>query len=308
VTLPAGWWPDTEADEQLVRDLLTRLPDELSHVRDLPMRFVAEGWDNSVWRVGEGLAARIPRRPLAAPLLVTEARWLDEVAGPVHARGVAVPRVVRLSPPGRHPHPWLLVTWVEGRLVEHRPVADRDGLVTPLAVALSALHRPAPAEAPLNHFRGPDLRDLSPLRPDVLAYARRLLGHDVVEGVLSVLQDAAAAPTWPWARTWCHGDLHPRNLVVTPQGGLGILDLGDLTSGEPAVDLAVLWLALDEQQRSRCLAPLAGATAADGRPLYDEHVGVRARGWAARFVLAVAGNEPAPFESTLRHAVRQLLG
>lgn len=308
MTLPAGWWPDTEVDEQLVRHLLADLPDELSHVRDLPVRFVAEGWDNSVWRVGEELSARIPRRPLAAPLVVSEARWLEEVAAPVRAHGVAVPRVVRLSPPHRHPHPWLLLSWVEGRLVEHLPVPDRDGMVTPLTVALSALHRPAPVEAPLNPFRGPDLRDMPPPRPDVLANARRVLGHDVVEEFLTVLDQAAAVPTWPWARTWCHGDLHPRNLVMTPQEGLGILDFGDLTSGDPAVDLAVLWVALDEQQRSRCLAPLAGATAADGRALYDDHVGVRARGWAARFVLAVAGHEPEPFGATLQHAVGQLLG
>lgn len=308
MTLPDGWWPDVEVDEVRVRHLLGDLPDDLAHVRDMPLRFVAEGWDNSVWRVGAELSARVPRRPLAAPLVVNEARWLDEAASPVRDLGVDVPRVVRLVPPGRHPHPWLLVTWVEGDLLEPLPVRDRAGLAESLVTALVALHRPAPVEAPTNPFRGVDLRELPPPRPEVLSAARVVLGGDVVDGLDRVLAGAAEVPSWPRPRAWCHGDMHPRNLVVTSLGGLGILDFGDLTAGDPAVDLGVLWLALDAPHRARCLAALEKAARPDGSGVYDAHVVARARGWAARFVLGVAGNAPGPFEGTLRHAVTQLLG
>jgi aminoglycoside phosphotransferase (APT) family kinase protein len=298
--LPDGWHPDVEVDEHLVRRLLADLPHDLLHLRDLPLHFVAEGWDNSIWRVGPDLAARVPRRPLAAPLLRHEARWSNQATSPLVDHGLAVPRVVHLTPPGRlHPHPWLLVTWVEGAMLEELPLAERGELVDRLATALPALHRPAPPEAPVNPFRGPDLRDIAPPREPVVTAARRRLGGKVVAGLLSVLDEGLAAPPWPGDRVWCHGDLHPRNLLRTPDGGLGVIDLGDVTAGDPAVDLGVLWTTSPEEQRRRCVATLS--------PAYDGHVWTRARGWAARFVLAVAGNAPEHFGATLRHAVVQLL-
>jgi aminoglycoside phosphotransferase (APT) family kinase protein len=305
--LPEGWHPDVDVDAAHLTALLEELPAELAHVRGLPLRFVAEGWDNSVWRVGSELVARVPRRPLAASLVLNEARWLDPVAAPLKDRGVMTPRVVHLSSAGRHPHPWLLVTWVPGELLEGAPIADRDSLVAPLAAALAALHRPAPEAAPSNPFRGPDLRDMPAPRGAVVAAARDRLGVDAVTGLQDALAAAVAAPRWPGRRVWCHGDLHPRNLVTTPVGGLGVLDFGDLTAGDPAVDLSVLWLAFDAEQRARCLAALAADTSA-GAAGRDDHVTERARGWAARFVLGVAAQGPESFEHTLRHAVSQLLG
>jgi aminoglycoside phosphotransferase (APT) family kinase protein len=298
--LPAGWTPDVEVDEPLVRRLLAGLPDELGHVRHLPVEFVAEGWDNSVWRVGPQLVARVPRRALAVPLLEHEARWLPQVTAPLVECGLQVPSPVRLTPAGRHhPYPWLLLSWVPGELLEGSPPSGRDLLLERLVAALPALHRPAPPQAPLNPFRGPDLRDMPPPRPAVVRAARDVLGGDAVAGLLDVLASGVAAAPWASPRTWCHGDLHPRNLVRTPQGGLGLLDFGDLTRGDPAVDLGVLWTTFTEQQRAVSRAGLA--------PAYDEDVWVRAQGWAARFVLGVAGNDPRPFEATLRHAVAQLL-
>ena len=298
--VPAGWHPDVEVDEALVRRLLRDLPEELAEVRDLPVEHVAEGWDNSVWRVGADLAARVPRRPLAAPLLRQEARWSDEVTAPLAQQGVAAPRSVHLTPPGgHHPHPWLLVTWVDGEILEKVAISERGPLLSILVGALPTVHRPAPPDAPLNPFRGPDLRDLPPLRPTVLSAAQDHLGTDVVAGLISAHDAGVAAPPWPNPRVWCHGDLHPRNLLRTPRGGAGVIDLGDVTAGDPAVDLGVLWTTFTEHQRRVALTDLA--------PSYDEHVWVRARGWAARFVLAVAGNAPGPFEATLPHAVTQLL-
>ena len=296
---PAGREPDVQVDGRLVRRLVADLPDDLAHVRDLPIEFVAEGWDNSVWRVGTDLAARVPRRPLAAPLLRQEARWSNEATAPLVEAGLTVPRALHLTPPGRHhPHPWLLVTWVEGDLLEGRPAADRGPLVRALAAGLPRLHRPAPPQAPLNPFRGPDLRDMPQPRDEIVATARERLGAAVVAQLLTVLSEGVEVPPWPGPRVWCHGDLHPRNLLRTPDGGLGVLDLGDVTAGDPAVDLGVLWTTFTEQQRAEVVPALA--------PSYDEHVWARARAWASRFVLGVAGHTPEPFAATLRQAVAQL--
>ena len=295
--MPPGWERDVTVDEAHVRSLLTELAPAWSHLRDADLHFVAEGWDNSVWRVGPDLAARIPVRPLAAPLLLNEARWVEVATEPLRRHGVALPAPVHLTESGRHPHPWLLVRWVEGTLLDETPVASRDA--GSLAGTLGLLHRPAPPGAPVNPFRGPDLRDLPQPRRSVVAAARDVLGDADVDALLAVHSEAVDATPWPGERLWCHGDLHPRNLVRTPTGAVGLLDFGDLTAGDPAVDLAVWWTTFDAAHRRLFTRELPER--------YDPAVLTRARGWAARFVLGVAGNGTGPFAETIHHTLRQLL-
>lgn len=306
-----------EPDEVLVRRLVDALPasvralldplDPLGTARDrLPVEFVSRGWDNAVWRVGSAHAARIPIRNEAVALLANEARWAAAMAAPMVRLGAAVSLPVHLSPAGAHPYPWLLTTWVTGTLLEDVPVAGRAPLAEAFAAVLPALHRPAPAAAPLNVHRGIDLTDLPEIRPEVAAGARALLGAawDVVHDAYAA---GRAAARWPGPRVWCHGDLHPRNLLLRredptslgPAARLGVLDHGDLTSGDPATDLAVLWLALDAPDRDLLRASLADA--------YDPAALIRARAWAARFVIGVAGVYPVPFRRTIEHTVAQLL-
>ena len=291
-----------EPDEAAVRALLRDVPD----LADAPLRFVARGWDNVVWRVGDGLAARIPVRAQAVELVENEATWGHEVASGFEAQGAAVSSAVRLLPAGRHPYPWLLTRWVEGVRLEDVPPAERGPVAGALAATLPLVHRPAPPDAPLNPFRGVDLADAPLPHETALRQSRELLGPDAAR-LLEVYDEGRAAPRWEGPRVWCHGDLHPLNLLLRPGPGadgpasrLGVLDLGDLTSGDPAVDLGVLWLAHPEDQREAALATLL--------PSYDAAVVTRARGWAARFVLAVAGVHPDPFRVTLAHATAQLLG
>ncbi len=298
-------------DETTVRALLAAVPD--LEAADLPLRFVARGWDNSVWRVGERWTARIPVRAQAVPLVRNEAAWGRHVAAPMVERGAAAALPVRLVTEGPHPYPWLLSEWVDGDLLEQVPVADRGAVAAGLTATLPAVHRPAPEGAPLNPYRGLDLADLPPMRTDALTRARERLGP-AAEDLLGLYRAGRAAARWPGPRVWCHGDLHPRNLVARPRAtgfgsasepgfapaaGLGVLDFGDLTAGDPATDLGVLWLAFDAAQRAAALEQLA--------PHYDDAVVERARGWAARFVLAVCGVYPEPFIGTLAHATDQLL-
>jgi aminoglycoside phosphotransferase (APT) family kinase protein len=247
----------------------------------------------------------VPVRAQAVELVENEAAWAREVAGPFVAQGAGASLPVRLVSTGPHPYPWLLAEWVDGALLESLPVAERGPVAAGLAAALHGVHRAAPVDAPLNPFRGVDLCEAPLVAGDAIDRARVLWGP-TADALLDVFLAARAAPAWPGPRVWCHGDLHPRNLVLRSPGGagpaarLGVLDFGDLTSGDPATDLGVLWLAFDEAQRAEALEVLA--------PHYDDAVVTRARGWAARFVLAVSGVHPEPFEATLAHAAAQLLG
>jgi aminoglycoside phosphotransferase (APT) family kinase protein len=75
--------------------------------------------------------------------------------------------------------------------------------------------------------------------------------------------------------TWLHGDLHPRNVLVEHGVITGIIDWGDITSGDCATDLASIWMLFAEPQaRYDALAaygPLSEATLQ------------RAKGWAVLF-------------------------
>lgn len=41
---------------------------------------------------------------------------------------------------------------------------------------------------------------------------------------------------------WIHGDLHPRNILVENGAITGIIDWGDITSGDTATDIASIWM------------------------------------------------------------------
>lgn len=300
---------DVEVTESLVRGLLADLPPELTWLQDEPLAPVAQGWDNAVWRVGDpraedGYAVRIPIRRVAAPLVECATRWVAELSSPLRDAGVAVPVPLFFgSPSSALPWAWFLVEWVPGRLLAEVPVAERGPAGMALARALPALHRPAPPNAPVSPSRGVSLAERQRFTDRHLPAVRSYLGATTVDRLLAVIDEGVAAP-WPGEPLWCHGDLHAANLTMAADGSLGILDFDDLTSGDPAVDLRVLWLALDGPQRDAAMQVLAASGA------YDDGIWARARGWAASsFVIAVAADPPSrePFAAQIDHALEQLL-
>ena len=48
---------------------------------------------------------------------------------------------------------------------------------------------------------------------------------------------------------WLHGDLHPANVLVHEGRISAVIDFGDITSGDPATDLSVVWMMFDHGPR-----------------------------------------------------------
>ncbi|GAB3476717.1 phosphotransferase [Nocardiopsis coralliicola] len=226
--------PEITAD--LVRDLLRNQHPDLA---DLPLRAVAGGWGNQMWRLGEHLAVRMPRTPEAPALLRKEHRWLPLLAPRLP---LAVPEPVRIGQPSqRFPQSWTVMTWVPGVPLDSAPLRRGRHAAQALAGFLTALHTPAPADAPVSDDRGGHPRDYA---EGFDHFFRQAVPEHLAGRVRAVWDDAAAAPAWRGPPLWVHGDLHPANAVGV-QGTLsGVIDFGDLLAGDPAWDLAAAWVVL----------------------------------------------------------------
>lgn len=238
---PPGGIPEAEVDvdEQLVRRLLGSQHPDLA---ELPLRFVAEGFDNVTVRCGPDLALRLPRRRLGASMLEVELRWLPAIAALLP---MATPAALRSGvSTAEYPWRWAVVPWIEGTTAAERPPAP--GEARRLGEFLSALHRlPLPADAPVNPYRGNTLRSSGALREriDRLEDLGEPAGTDF--DALRSMLEAGIAARGDVPPTWLHGDLHPRNVIVDSGRISGVIDWGDMCMGQPYTDLAAAWLFFD---------------------------------------------------------------
>src|SRR4249919_3336738 len=107
---------EVDIDARLVAALLSEQHPDLAHQ---PLRPLAAGWDNVMFRVGNRLVARLPRRLAAVPLLLNELRWLPEVATGLP---LPVPVPVRSGAPGcDYPWPWSISPWLPGQTADSTP-------------------------------------------------------------------------------------------------------------------------------------------------------------------------------------------
>ncbi|MCC5036910.1 aminoglycoside phosphotransferase family protein [Streptomyces sp. WAC 00631] len=258
-----------EITAELVRDLLR---DQHPDLADRPVRLGARGWDNQLWRLGADLAVRLPWATRSADeLLRKEYAWLPVLA-PRLPLPVPVPQ--RLGEPsGRFPRPWIVTTWVPGVSGDRVPVTRAAEAADALAGFLTALHQPAPGNAPAGgHGRGKPLADRAEQFARQLASAtERGLVTDP-DAVRAVWDDAVAAPGWAGPALWLHGDLHPANVLTMDGTFSGVVDFGDLCAGDPACDLAAAWTLLPDGAADRFHAAY--------QPVPDAATLRRARGWA----------------------------
>ncbi|KPV49108.1 phosphotransferase, partial [Kouleothrix aurantiaca] len=68
---------EVATDAGLVRALLAEQHPDLA---ELPVQELAAGWDNAMFRLGDRLVMRLPRRAAAADLIAHEQAWLPQLA------------------------------------------------------------------------------------------------------------------------------------------------------------------------------------------------------------------------------------
>jgi aminoglycoside phosphotransferase (APT) family kinase protein len=234
----------TDLSVDLVKALLTYQFPNLAH---LPVSFVGEGWDNAMYRLGDTLCARLPRRKIAEDLIKLEQKWLSKLAPTLP---IKIPAVLHVGKPALgYPWLWSIVPWFEGEEVGTGRLNESEGVA--LGHFLKALHKKAPKNAPKSDCRGGPLWT----RADMVAFRAGRLASDyplLVRDILPLWEDGLNASVGD-IRVWLHGDLHPRNVLMTNGKLCAVIDWGDMCAGDPATDLAALWLLLPSKA-SRALA------------------------------------------------------
>jgi len=217
-------------DARLVRSLLRS---QFPHLSELECYEVGEGFDNSLWRLGDDLVVRLPRREAAVTLARNELRWLHEVARNV-TLATPLPLMAGVSSDD-YPWPWSIVSWIDGVPGDEIDLDTNDGAASGLATFLREIHVDAPPDAPLNPYRGVALSARSAALGERLTQIR---DHVAGGALLELWEHCLTAPPWAAPPRWLHGDFHPANTLYRDDELVGIIDFGDLCAGDPATDLA----------------------------------------------------------------------
>jgi aminoglycoside phosphotransferase (APT) family kinase protein len=255
----------------MVRALLSS---QHPHLAQESLRSVSAGWDNTMFRLGDRLAVRLPRRKSAEQLLLNEQQWLPRLPSPLP---LPIPMPLRIGKPeGDFPWHWSVVPWLDGVTAEQGEARNDQAPV--LAEFFSALHQPMPPEAPRNVHRGiplVDRRSTVEERMERLAQHGQPLSDRLRQEWEHALQLPIDIPS-----TWLHGDLHALN-VLAQEGRLsGVIDWGDVCQGDRATDLASIWMIFaDRHAREDVIRRCTAVTDSTWK---------RARAWAISFAIVLA--------------------
>src|SRR5215207_5249573 len=155
-------------------------------------RVDSAGTDNALYRLGDELVVRLPRVHCTVGSVVTEQRWLPQLAPRLPVE-VPVP-VGNGVPDEGFPYPWSVYRWLPGENAVDDPIVDLPDAAARLGRFVAALRRFDAAGGPPS-FRGGPIR----ARDDgVRAAIGDLEAQRTVDGNVANAAWAAAvsAPLW----------------------------------------------------------------------------------------------------------------
>jgi aminoglycoside phosphotransferase (APT) family kinase protein len=255
---------ETETDVGLMRRLLAG---QFPEWADLAIDPVASyGTDHVIYRLGDHLAARLPRIGWATKQAAKEAEWLPKLAPHLP---LAVPVQLAMGHPAEgYPFEWSVYEWLPGENA-NGTIDDLDQAAVDLAAFVNALRH---VDATGAHPRPPRGRG-APLA-ELDEQARQSIARlgDRVDGdaTLRAWEESLDAAAWDGEEVWVHGDLLPGNLLVVEGRLSAVIDFGGLNVGDPACDLQPGWNVFADGSRARYRAELQ----------VDDASWLRGRGWA----------------------------
>src|SRR3989442_1414289 len=199
---------ELETDEALVRRLLGA---QFPQWAELPIEALpAGGTDNAIYRLGDELSVRLPRRrDWATGSFDKEFEWLPKLA-PLLPIPVPTP-IARGTAGEGYPHEWAVYNWLGGEDAASVPL-DLPRAAVDLAELLAALRSIDPTVGPPPAGRGGPLR---PRDEATRAGIAALAGAIDATAVPAAWGGALAAPERNRPPGGIHADLDARNLLAT---------------------------------------------------------------------------------------------
>lgn len=273
---------ELEIDAALVRRLLA---EQFPHWADLPLsRIAPQGTVNAIFRLGDGLSLRLPRREGSTMPGGKEFDWLPRLAALLPFE-VPVP-LAQGRPSLLYPWFWDVYTWVEG---DSAPVEQIDAMTAArdLAAFVAALQHVDPTGAPPG--RGIPLAERD---QEIRHWLARFKGDPAVT---AEWERALRAPPWQGPPVWHHGDIDARNWLVRNGRICAVIDWGSMGVGDPACDVMVAWKLHSAEARDAFREALPT----------DDATWERARGWVLSQAVSAlayytAENNPALYHEAQR--------
>jgi aminoglycoside phosphotransferase (APT) family kinase protein len=255
---------EVDTDVALVRRLLAGQFPQWAQLAIEPV--VSYGTDHDIYRLGDHLAARLPRIGWATGQARKEAEWLPKLAPHLP---LAIPVQLAMGQPAEgYPFAWSVYEWLPGENA-NGTIDDLDQAAVDLAAFVSALRQidTTGAHARASGSRGAPLGELD-------THVRRAIAElgDRIDtnAALRSWDESLNAPEWDGKDVWVQGDLLPGNLLVVDGRLSAVIDFGCLNVGDPACDLQPAWNVFTGDSRMRYRAALQA----------DNASWLRGRGWS----------------------------
>ncbi len=282
---------EIDIDAELVRRLLAA---QFAHLTDLPIREVrSTGTVNAIYRIGDHLAARLPRVRRWASGLEREFHWLPRLAPHV---SLLVPEpVAQGRPDSTYPSTWAIYRWIDGQPYADEIIDDEDLAARDLARFVAELRQITPDGAP-PAGRQP-LRELDDVTREAIEAARAVIDADAV---VAAWERALQAPEWVGTPVWVHADLLRPNLLVRHSRLRAVIDFGSVGVGDPAADVIAAWSVFGHRGRETFCDALA----------VDDATRDRARGYAlhqAALIIPYYAQSNPGFVTSARRTIEQVL-
>ena len=240
---------ELDIDTALARSLLSsQFPDWAS----LPLAPVLPaGTDHAIFRLGDDMSVRLPRREGIEAQVDLEREWLPMLA-PHLSLAIPVPLAVGVPEDG-YPFRWAVNSWLPGDPAAGERLRDPCETATDLARFVASLRRIDSTGAPTAGRGEP----LATRDRQTRWWLATLDGVVDTAAVMAVWEEALAAPAWDGPPLWVHGDLDSRNLLAVDGRLSGLVDFGGLGVGDPACDVGTAWKLFSGEARDRFRAELS---------------------------------------------------
>jgi aminoglycoside phosphotransferase (APT) family kinase protein len=232
--------PDPGPDRTLTKQLVAQLVGhQFPELRQLAIEFVAEGWDNEVFLVGDEWIFRFPKRASVVPWMEREIKLMPKVEAVI---GVPVPRFEKVGHADLgFPYPFVGYRRLPGIQVDQATAFDRASLAKSLGAALTRLHLMDPSlvpSAPQQPGGDPEMPSGVPSWDEVLSFVPNGLRAEA----RSCANKEVPEPYFTGPPRVHHSDICPDHILVDESTGQlsGILDFADMVVGDPVGDFVGL--------------------------------------------------------------------